>query len=112
MKRAVTLPEVNEGEYVCEVERGPDNLGRYSFTLYWWADYRVGLQGPGVRAQCFFANPDEYCDKALEAGLNVYQIDARSGRRGERRPYQGSRAYHARMASLADLAAEEAVSWA
>jgi hypothetical protein len=41
-----------------EVHSGPDSLGRYSYTLFWEADYHPGHpEGENRRAergQCFF----------------------------------------------------------
>lgn len=45
-------------EFRGEIHSGPDSLGRYSYTLYWMADYHPGHpEGEYRRAergQCFF----------------------------------------------------------
>lgn len=54
-------------EVVIELEKGPDRLGRYSFTMFWLAPERTDDKfapkstrpdGLVVRAQCFFADPN------------------------------------------------------
>ena len=44
---------VDKNQVTIEVHSGPDNLGRYSYTLHWWApDFHVG---PQWRGQAFKA---------------------------------------------------------
>jgi hypothetical protein len=42
-----------------EIHSGPDSLGRYSYTLFWMADYHPGHPDGehriAERGQCFFA---------------------------------------------------------
>lgn len=47
-----------------ELTSGPDELGRYHFTLYWMADYHPGHPdgeyATRERGQCFFATLDRF----------------------------------------------------
>jgi hypothetical protein len=49
-----------------EIISGPDKMGRYTFFLYWMADYHPGdPQGEyrhAERGQIFFADPNEWKD--------------------------------------------------
>ena len=50
-----------------EIRSGPDSLGRYSYTLFWMADYHPGHpEGEYARrerAQCFFSTLPEWSNK-------------------------------------------------
>ena len=47
-----------------EIHGGPDGLGRYSYTLFWWADYHPGHpdgeHARRERAQEFFGALPEW----------------------------------------------------
>jgi hypothetical protein len=52
-------------------ETRPDSLGRVRFTLLWWG-YNPSLNRDSIRAQCFFAKPEDH------AGPNTDIRDALS----------------------------------
>lgn len=47
-----------------EITSKPDDMGRCSFTLFWFADYHPGHpkgeHRHAERAQCFFADPKRW----------------------------------------------------
>lgn len=62
-----------------EIHEGPDERGRYMYSLFWYADYHpghpIGENRWGERGQVFFGNPDVH-------GMAVeHQRDNRKERR-------------------------------
>lgn len=79
------LPEVAPGSIVFEFYKGPDDLRRYHFAMFWRATYHPGdpkgEHRDAVRGQHFFADPKPYQDDARSEKFKVVEID----RRGERK---------------------------
>jgi hypothetical protein len=69
--------KVGPGEEVMEIESDPDELGRVSFTMYWWG-YNPSKGCESVRAQCFHALPECYLkppeDSFAESGTSVNTV--------------------------------------
>jgi hypothetical protein len=74
-----------DGEVVCEVESGPDGMGRHRFFLYWLISYqpitapeaKPVRPGRWVRAQCFHAELAGYRRRTTADGNTWRLIDRR-----------------------------------
>lgn len=56
---------------------GPDEQGRYEFTVKWWANYHPGHPGGEhawrQRGQVFFDKPQKIIEAARRAGLKIIE---------------------------------------
>lgn len=69
-----------------EIDKGPDPLGRYSYTLFWTTNYHPGHPDGEYaireRGQCFFAPlPSKKQLASLEFNANHYPLPLPRGNR-------------------------------
>jgi len=65
-----------KGETIVTYYSERDHLGRYHFSLEWWAEHFHS--GPGPCGQHFFCDPQPYIEKARARGDKIIELDERA----------------------------------